>query len=175
MGGGISRVLYRSRGKDHFSGSAVTGALEQPTRDSNGAGRSSPLFGLAPSGVYRAIPVTRGAVRSYRTLSPLPVLPGEPSAVCSLLHFPSPRGARPLAGTLPFGARTFLDTRGCRGPHSPPDLSNHLAVPRRGLEPPRRFRHQILSLACLPVSAPGRPTVPSMLPRGLEPPRGYPH
>ena len=30
------------------------------------------LFGLAPSGVYRATSVTRSAVRSYRTLSPLP-------------------------------------------------------------------------------------------------------
>ncbi len=32
-----------------------------------------PLFGLAPGGVYRATPVTRSPVRSYRTLSPLPV------------------------------------------------------------------------------------------------------
>ncbi len=38
--------------------------------------------------------------------------PCGPSAVCSLLHFPSPRDARPLAGTLPCGARTFLE----RGP-----------------------------------------------------------
>jgi len=30
------------------------------------------LFGLAPGGVYHAAPVARGAVRSYRTLSPLP-------------------------------------------------------------------------------------------------------
>ena len=30
-----------------------------------------PLFGLAPGGVYLATPVARGAVRSYRTLSPL--------------------------------------------------------------------------------------------------------
>ena len=30
------------------------------------------LFGLAPGGVYPATPVTRRAVRSYRTLSPLP-------------------------------------------------------------------------------------------------------
>ena len=37
-------------------------------------------------------------------------------------------------------------------------LPNCQTVPRRGLEPPRRFRHQILSLACLPVSAPGQPT-----------------
>ena len=34
--------------------------------------------------------------------------PGGPSAVCSLRHFPSPRGARALPGTLPCGARTFL-------------------------------------------------------------------
>ena len=32
-----------------------------------------PLFGLAPDGVYRATSVTSGPVRSYRTLSPLPV------------------------------------------------------------------------------------------------------
>ena len=102
---------------------------------------------------------------------------GRPSAVYSLLHFPSPRDARALPGTLPCGARTFLDTLGCRDPHSPPELSittnspmtpdsrteprnwsraSACAVPRRGLEPPRRFRHQILSLACLPVSAPGQ-------------------
>ena len=31
-----------------------------------------PLFGLAPGGVYHAVNVTINAVRSYRTLSPLP-------------------------------------------------------------------------------------------------------
>src|SRR6476661_7702074 len=31
-----------------------------------------PLLGLAPGGVYLATAVTGGAVRSYRTLSPLP-------------------------------------------------------------------------------------------------------
>jgi hypothetical protein len=38
------------------------------------ADRASPslLFGLAPRGVCPAIPVTRNAVRSYRTFSPLP-------------------------------------------------------------------------------------------------------
>jgi len=34
----------------------------------------APLFGLAPSGVYPATVVTNSAVRSYRTISPLPVL-----------------------------------------------------------------------------------------------------
>jgi hypothetical protein len=128
-GGGISRVLSRLRGEDHFSGSIVADALEQPTRDSDGAGSSSSLFGLAPGGVYRATPVTRSAVRSYRTLSPLPVLPGEPSAVCSLLHFPSPFDARALPGTLPCGARTFLDTLRCRDPHSPPCFTTRTTCP----------------------------------------------
>ena len=40
------------------------------------ATRSGPLlgflFGLAPDGVFRAVPLTRNAVRSYRTFSPLP-------------------------------------------------------------------------------------------------------
>jgi hypothetical protein len=104
----------------------------------------------------------------------------EPSAVCSLWHFPWPRGPRPLAGTLPCGARTFLDAlEERRGPHSPPDPSCQ-SVPRRGLEPPRRLRHQILSLACLPVSAPGqckgcRTASRTVLPRGLEPPRACAH
>lgn len=31
------------------------------------------LFGLAPGGVYPATPVTKRAVRSYRTISPLPM------------------------------------------------------------------------------------------------------
>src|SRR4051794_37134176 len=50
------------------------------TNPGNGAGtplrhgrsrRRLPLFGLAPGGVYPATPVARGAVRSYRTVSPL--------------------------------------------------------------------------------------------------------
>jgi hypothetical protein len=35
----------------------------------------------------------------------------EPSAVCFLLHFPSPRGAWKLSSTLLYGARTFLSKR----------------------------------------------------------------
>src|SRR5262249_38636850 len=76
-----------------------------------GAGRplASPLFGLAPRGVYPAIPVTRDAVRSYRTFSPLPSPRRRGAwAVCFLWHFPSRHRDRVLPGTLPFGVRTFL-------------------------------------------------------------------
>ncbi len=41
------------------------------------------LLGLAPDGVYHASFVTKKAVRSYRTFSPLPL-----KAVCFLWHFP---------------------------------------------------------------------------------------
>jgi len=38
-------------------------------------GGAASLFALAPGGVCRAAPVTRSAVRSYRTVSPLPRTP----------------------------------------------------------------------------------------------------
>ena len=59
------------------------------------------LLGLAPGGVYRAVTVAGDAVRSYRTLSPLP---GSGSrhcrAVCFLWHFPWGRPRRALPGTV---------------------------------------------------------------------------
>jgi len=55
------------------------------------------------------------AVRSYRTLSPLPVRPfltkETPSAVYSLLHFPWVHTPQALPGVPPYGARTFLVPR----------------------------------------------------------------
>jgi len=54
------------------------------------------------------LPATRvatGAVRSYRTFSPLPQLP---EAVFFLCHYPSDCSARALPGALPSGVRTFL-------------------------------------------------------------------
>ena len=55
-----------------------------------------PLFGLAPGGVCHAAFVTKSAVRSYRTLSPLPFFPlilslskGGLLSVALSLRFPS--------------------------------------------------------------------------------------
>jgi len=98
---------------DHSSGMPVTGHLKRPTRRhlrAAGCQRHASLFGLAPEGVYRAAHVTADAVRSYRTLSPLPATGTNPetSAVCFLLHFPSTHAAQALPGLLPCGARTFL-------------------------------------------------------------------
>ena len=75
--GSISRVLYASKdGGDHSSGMPVAEHLMQPTRTTTRKqGHVPSLFGLAPGGVYPAMAVTGHAVRSYRTLSPLPRAP----------------------------------------------------------------------------------------------------
>jgi hypothetical protein len=109
-GGGSFLWLHRCR----WTLAAYPGLLGSKLPSGRAAPR--PLFGLASGGVCRATAVTSRAVRSYRTLSPLPVPPRGPSAVCSLLHCPSPSDARPLAGTLPCEARTFLDA--ARAPRS---------------------------------------------------------
>src|SRR5579859_7900408 len=62
----------------HSSGAPVTGRLARPTRAaarkcaSPACAGAPPLLGLAPGGVYHAASVAGRAVRSYRTLSPLP-------------------------------------------------------------------------------------------------------
>ncbi len=81
--GGPRRKRWESAGKpgsvldNHSSGTHVAVRLKRPTRKRARAARCSSrllasLFGLAPGGVCRAVPVTRTAVRSYRTVSPLP-------------------------------------------------------------------------------------------------------
>jgi hypothetical protein len=105
----ISRVL---------SWTAIPLGVLLPARSSSLPGSSAShahasLFGLAPDGVCRAVRVTTAAVSSYLTVSPLPALAcARTSAVCFLLHFPSPHGARSLTGILLCGARTFLSARG---------------------------------------------------------------
>ena len=54
--------------------------------------RVPPLFGLAPGGVYPAIVVTDDAVRSYRTLSPLPYPRIRRSAFCGTFPGVAPAG-----------------------------------------------------------------------------------
>ncbi len=92
-----------------------TASRDQPGRSAMARlSRPSPerpsLFGLAPGGACHAVPVSRNAVRSYRTLSPLP--PGEPgSAVCFLWRYPSARSedltGRALPAALPSWSPDF--------------------------------------------------------------------
>ena len=50
----------------------------------------SSLFGLAPGGVYLAADIAASAVRSYRTLSPLPIKIGGLLSVALSLGSPPP-------------------------------------------------------------------------------------
>jgi len=75
---------------------------QRPRKPGLGPAETGPvpsLFGLAPGGVYRATAVAGGAVRSYRTLSPLPA-GRSAQAVYFLLHCPWGRPRRALPGTV---------------------------------------------------------------------------
>ena len=78
------------------------------------------LHGLAPGGVCPATTVTDGAVRSYRTLSPLPDRVGR-FAFCGTFPGVAPAGRYPAPCLS--GARTFLPELGLC-----PVQSSHLAI-----------------------------------------------
>ena len=100
--------MYPVRGDGHSSRARLAERLMQPTRtaDPEADWKRSPasapsLFGLAPGGVCRAVLVAKNAVRSYRTLSPLPFGPSPArKAVCFLWHCPWGHPRRRLSGTV---------------------------------------------------------------------------
>jgi len=132
-GGARAEAVHPGRSGVAASASFVAPAVHPPPlrpNQSSHAGlrrRGGKLRDLARGGVFHAPSVTRRAVRSYRTFSPLPdPLRGRPkapaprpSAVSSLWHCPAPAtetpvARRPVAGgwALPTAvfcrARTFL-------------------------------------------------------------------
>ena len=85
---------------NHSSGARVAAGLERPTRkrariDAAPARGAASLFGLAPGGVCRAAGVTTAAVRSYRTVSPLPATARESGDLGGLLSVALSVGSRP--------------------------------------------------------------------------------
>ncbi|REH38764.1 hypothetical protein DFR26_0925 [Paraperlucidibaca baekdonensis] len=131
----ISRVL---------SWTIIPLGASSPMRSSNlpvsRAGRASGhLFGLASSGVCRTGLLPDSWCALTAPFHPY-LIPYGPSAVCSLLHFPSARAAQALPGTLPYEARTFLPPA-CRAAIVWP-------TPARSI---RRRRHELKALiaACL--------------------------
>ena len=67
----VPTVRRRPVGDGHSSGAVVADRLVRPYPGASG-GPPAPLFGLAPGGVCRAVPVTGDAVSSYLAFSPLP-------------------------------------------------------------------------------------------------------
>ena len=93
-----------------------------------GARKTLRIFDLAAGGVCLATRVTTSAVRSYRTISPLPsprIAIRGLSAVSFLLHFPLDYSTWTLSSTVPCAVRTFLiptliGTRSSHRPHLAP-------------------------------------------------------
>ena len=102
----VSRVL--SKATIHLGCASPHTSSDLPESGADHA--NGVLFGLAPGGVYPAVPVTTNAVRSYRTISPLPLNKCSPAEQAGyfLWHCPSTRAAQALPGTPSYGARTFL-------------------------------------------------------------------
>lgn len=71
----------------HSSRPAIAHWLKQPTRVQYGPYHANPYLALLRVEFTVPRTVARRAVRSYRTLSPLPDPINGPSAVCSLLHW----------------------------------------------------------------------------------------
>ncbi len=99
---------------DHSSGTGVATGLKRPTRSACPSGpKGGPplkrnLFGLAPGGGCRAMPVARHAGGLLPHRFTLTRHRCGRRAVCSLWPFPWGRPRSPLATSLPCGVRTFL-------------------------------------------------------------------
>jgi len=86
--GGWRPFLLASR---HREAPAAYPGASSAVADGGDGRPSTPLFGLAPHGVYRALSVTGQAVRSYRTLSPLPPVGSEGGLLSVALSLALPR------------------------------------------------------------------------------------
>ena len=127
----------------------VTGHLKQPTQAAAGNRPCRLYLVLLPAGFTLPLPLPH-AVRSYRTLSPLPF-----QAVCFLaLSLESPR--QTVSGAVFRGARTFLPARGRDHPLSDPK-SDYSETDPRSSAAWRDTRHK-------PASSRHRPARPRMRP-----------
>jgi len=98
----LHQACARQRRDDHSSSPAIAGGIKRPTRrHRTGRPVGASLFGLAPCGVLPATGVAVGAVRSYRTFSPL--LQAWPGSAAALERS---RRARSSARPLPACSRT---------------------------------------------------------------------
>ena len=99
---------------DHLSrGRVATDLLSRATRARIGPIHGAPICSCSGWGLP-SHPVAEVLVVSYTTVSAFPLTLAGQWESSFLRHFPSNRSARPLAGILPCGARTFLIPKGTR-------------------------------------------------------------
>ena len=109
-----------------YLGSPLPNDLKRPTRDVAG-GPPCPCSTLLRMGFAKPPRSPGPLVVSYTTVSPSPATGLNPwRQYTSLLHFPAGHPARPLAGTVLFGVRTFLDLT--RRPRSPSQLDRQIVA-----------------------------------------------
>ena len=90
-------------------GPDVAVRLKQPTREQRGHANAPHLVLLRVGfAMPRDVVLARGALLPHRFTLTTHVSRRR-SAVCSLLHCPSAHAAQALPGTVPYGARTFLE------------------------------------------------------------------
>ena len=170
----VSRVLSPLPGDGHSSRTPVARRLAAaypdggPKTDLPAEAGAPPLFGLAPGGVCRAVAVAGGAVRSYRTLSPLPAdrrAACGRSALCGTFPRVAPAGRYPAPCLR--GARTFLSPRRDAGSGHPAIWHHQLWASRD----PRSSAASVGSLArALPRGSAGDLSAapPPLVPRAFS-------
>ena len=111
---GAGMAIHLGRPSPNASCDRPERRRERPARWRRRCRRRLPLLlGLAPGGVFPATAVTGGAVRSYRTISPLPPMPSHDGTAwarryvfCGTFPGVAPAGRYPAPCLR--GARTFL-------------------------------------------------------------------
>src|SRR3954454_21709399 len=132
------------RDDDHSSSPAIADGIKRPTRKlRTGRSGSASLFGLAPCGVLPATRVATGAVRSYRTFSPLPIvaLAGEDGRYifCATFLRVAPTGRYPAHCPAEFGLSSRLRAlRALRRSRLPSRRGDWAGLPRRSARSARR-------------------------------------
>jgi hypothetical protein len=116
------------RRDDHSSSPTIAGGIKQPTRKHRtgrpkGLAARASLFGLAPCGVLPATRVATGAVRSYRTFSPL-LAEGGRCIFCATFLQVTLTGRYPAHCPAEFGL-SFSLSGGDRLSHCGGENANH--------------------------------------------------
>ena len=129
----VSRVLSRAiiplRSTSPWTSSGLPGSARGSALRTLSPESAASLFGLAPGGVCHASLVTKAAVRSYRTVSPLP----SPTAACAAC---SVSVRRESLGGL-FSVALSVGSR-------PPGVTWHLIRRSPDFPPPRSMSEQRL-------------------------------
>lgn len=107
----VSRVLYFFRSGSHLSRAPVAWLLQRLVPGGFGGQRHLPPIQSCSGWGLPSGQVTRPLVRSYRTVAPLPV-EGYKTFFGGLFlwHYPWGCPHWVLPSTLPYGARTFLES-----------------------------------------------------------------